>query len=179
MDHVTIFLILYMTLLISCNGFDATQPNCFDVIDYGAVGDGMTDDSGAFLKAWTVVCGTDPSTAPTLIIPSGKTFLLKPMKFNGPCNHQNVNVEVSGNIVAPDAISGYEGEDQVWLYFIGIDRLNIYGTGQIDGRGSVWWQKSTSIYYQDEDQYEMSNQQRPTALYFHRCNGFQLSGPTI
>ncbi|XP_042500560.1 probable polygalacturonase At3g15720 [Macadamia integrifolia] len=167
MDHVTIFLILWITLLISCNGFDAKQPNSFDVIDYGAVGDGTTDDSGAFMKAWAAVCGADPSDTPTLTIPSGKTFLLKPLEFNGPCKPHNVNVEVSGSIVAPNSISGYEGHD-VWLSFKGIDGLIISGTGQIDGRGSVWWWEPN----------ETSNQRRPKALSIHSCNGLQLSGLT-
>ncbi|XP_042500563.1 probable polygalacturonase At3g15720 [Macadamia integrifolia] len=76
-DRVTIFLILCMVLLISINGFYATQPNSIDVRNYGAVGDGKTDDSRAFLKSWAAVCGADPSATPTLTIPSRKTFLLK------------------------------------------------------------------------------------------------------
>ncbi|XP_042481114.1 probable polygalacturonase At3g15720 [Macadamia integrifolia] len=153
-DHITIFLILCIALLIS--GFGIAQPNSFDVMSYQAVGDGITDDSEAFLKSWAAVCGADPSATPTLTIPSGKTFLLKPTKFYGPCKPQKINVEVSGSIVAPDSKSGYEGHNE-WLSFKGIDGLNISGTGEIDGRGSVWWQKNT-------------------ALAFHCCNGLQLSG---
>ncbi|XP_043700276.1 probable polygalacturonase At3g15720 [Telopea speciosissima] len=169
MDRVTIFLIfLCIALLISSsNGFDATQPNSFDVITNGAVGDGITDDSAAFWKTWEAVCGADGSDTPTLIVPSGKTFLLKPVGFYGPCKVHNINVEVYGYRVAPDSISGYEGHTNEWLSFNYIEGLNIYGTGQIDGRGSVWWWPQST---------EMSNQERPTALVFHSCNGLQLSG---
>ncbi|XP_042499546.1 probable polygalacturonase At3g15720 isoform X1 [Macadamia integrifolia] len=163
MDRFTIFLILCMVLLHSSNGFDATVSDSFNVVKYGAVGDGKTDDSGAFLKTWTAMCGIAPTYTPTLIIPSKKTFLLKPMKFGGPCNlHHNINIKVSGNIVAPYTISGYEGHDDIWLLFTSIDRLNIYGTGQIDGRGSIWWPNS--------------EQRRPTALCFHKCNSLHLTG---
>ncbi|XP_042499547.1 probable polygalacturonase At3g15720 isoform X2 [Macadamia integrifolia] len=94
MDRFTIFLILCMVLLHSSNGFDATVSDSFNVVKYGAVGDGKTDDSGAFLKTWTAMCGIAPTYTPTLIIPSKKTFLLKPMKFGGPCNlHHNINIK--------------------------------------------------------------------------------------
>ncbi|XP_043702723.1 probable polygalacturonase At3g15720 [Telopea speciosissima] len=159
-DRVAIFLILFMALLISSNGFD--------VLTYDAVGDGITDDSVAFLKAWAAVCGTDSSSTPILTVPSGMTFLLKPIQFNGPCKAYDITVEVSGNIVAPDSISEYEGHNDVWLSFNSIECLNINGTGQIDGRGSVWWPRSN----------EKSNHQRPKALQFHNCNGLQLSGLT-
>ncbi|PRQ44656.1 putative polygalacturonase [Rosa chinensis] len=55
----------------------------FNVLDYGAVGDGQTDDSEAFLKAWSDLCAANGT--PALVIPMEKTFLLQPTKFSGPC----------------------------------------------------------------------------------------------
>ncbi|GKV35840.1 hypothetical protein SLEP1_g44047 [Rubroshorea leprosula] len=63
----------------------------FNVMNYGAVGDGKTDDSAAFLKAWKAVCQTG-SGIPILIIPAGKTFLLKPVTFSGPCKPSHIYV---------------------------------------------------------------------------------------
>ncbi|KAI3822419.1 hypothetical protein L1987_10009 [Smallanthus sonchifolius] len=59
----------------------------FDVTSYGAKGDGSTDDSKADL------CGDD-SADPTLVIPSGMTFLISPLVFNGSsCQSPNVNIK--------------------------------------------------------------------------------------
>ncbi|XP_059642967.1 probable polygalacturonase At3g15720 [Cornus florida] len=112
----------------------------FNVIDYGAVGDGITDDSLAFGKVWKDVCGESESI-PILNIPMGMTFLLKPVNFKGPCNSITVNVQVLGNIVAPESISAWGDycTDDCWLKFENVDGLIINGTGQIDGKGSAWW----------------------------------------
>ena len=46
----------------------------------------------AFLKAWMAVCkATTPSA---MLVPSSKTFLLNPVKFEGPCMSSNVGVKV-------------------------------------------------------------------------------------
>jgi len=39
------------------------------------------------------VCGTTQGT-PTLTIPEGKTFLLQPLSFQGPCKSTTIQVEV-------------------------------------------------------------------------------------
>ncbi|KAJ0007510.1 hypothetical protein Pint_30098 [Pistacia integerrima] len=91
-----------------------------NVMKMGAVGDGRKDDSQAFLRAWAAVCGAN-KTAPLLLIPAGRTFLLKPVKFQA-----------------------WKGDDrQNWLVFENISWLKIDGNGQIDGRGASWWQQES------------------------------------
>ncbi|KAJ3694211.1 hypothetical protein LUZ60_009691 [Juncus effusus] len=53
------------------------------VMDYKAVGDGKTDDSQAFLNAWKDICAD--ASVPTLLIPSGKSFAINKITFQGPC----------------------------------------------------------------------------------------------
>ncbi|XP_022003759.1 probable polygalacturonase At3g15720, partial [Helianthus annuus] len=68
---------------------------------YGAKGDGTTDDSQAFLQAWADLCG-DASGDPTLIIPSGMTFLISPLKFVGSsCKSPNINIKALHFIGCP------------------------------------------------------------------------------
>ncbi|KAL6129541.1 hypothetical protein ACLB2K_072891 [Fragaria x ananassa] len=64
----------------------------FNVMNYGAVGNGEVDDTQAFLKAWEDVCGSTQGI-PTLIIPKGKDFLLNSVKFQGPCRAASVNFQ--------------------------------------------------------------------------------------
>ncbi|KAF1869707.1 hypothetical protein Lal_00017283 [Lupinus albus] len=111
----------------------------FSVMDYGAVGDGVTDDSEAFGKAWGDACEKSDSIG-TIEVPQGKTFMLKPLKFTGPCKSSSINFKVEGNIVAPSSTDAWTNDDDKskWLEFVSIYGLIFNGGGQINGHGSVW-----------------------------------------
>ncbi|CAA6675257.1 unnamed protein product [Spirodela intermedia] len=54
-----------------------------NVKDFGARGDGSSDDTKAFAAAWKAACS---SSAPvTVLVPEGKAYRLKPITFSGPC----------------------------------------------------------------------------------------------
>ncbi|KAK9079489.1 hypothetical protein SSX86_001161 [Deinandra increscens subsp. villosa] len=140
----------------------------FDIKSYGAKGDGTTDDSQAFLKAWAGLC---EDTSPTLIIPSGMTFLISPVLFNGSsCKFSNLNIQLSGSITAPKTLEGWKNcpQRRFWIHFSMVQRLTIEGPGRIDGQGSVWWRVKETTETCD----------RPTALHFSRCPGLRLKGTT-
>ncbi|KAK2651598.1 hypothetical protein Ddye_011454 [Dipteronia dyeriana] len=142
--------------------------NAVNVIQMGAVGDGETDDSQAFIRAWESVCGAT-TKAPTLYIPDKKTFLLKPLKFRGPCKSPVIYVLVQGNLVALAEIKEWEDEDtEHWIVFSDVNGLSVTGNGQIDGEGGNWWEQAD----------KRKDYIRPTALEFSNCNNLQLSGLT-
>ncbi|KAF3786256.1 Exopolygalacturonase [Nymphaea thermarum] len=117
-------------LVQECNGFN--------VINFGAVGDGETDDTQAFLKAWTAVCGT--TRAATLFVPGWRTFLVGSSQFNGPCQSNSVRVQVIGNISAPSSMSAWVGKNRyAWLSFNQVHGLTIEGPGTLNGQGADWW----------------------------------------
>ncbi|KAF8026746.1 hypothetical protein BT93_F3275 [Corymbia citriodora subsp. variegata] len=135
----------------------------FDLLSYGAVGDGKTDDSPAFLKAWNAACKSS-SKLSILAIPAKKTFLLKPVTFSGPCQPDYMYVLVSGNIAAPNSMTEYSGYDiNSWLAFSNVSGLMVTGTGIIDGKGSVWWSQPC-----------IGN--ASNALTFYRCERLVLNG---
>ncbi|KAK2651667.1 hypothetical protein Ddye_011523 [Dipteronia dyeriana] len=124
------------------NKIHASQNNAFNVQDYGAVGNGKSDDSTAFLKAWNETCSATTGT-PTMIIPKGKTFLVHAIDFLGPCKSTTVYVQLSGTVKAPEDPSAWKDHDVAkWLGFEGIKGLNIVGFGQLDGSGQKWWDQS-------------------------------------
>uniref|UniRef100_A0A251SRU4 Putative glycoside hydrolase, family 28, Pectin lyase fold/virulence factor n=1 Tax=Helianthus annuus TaxID=4232 RepID=A0A251SRU4_HELAN len=132
----------------------------FDVTSYGAKGDGSTDDSQAFLQAWADLCGDD-STYPTLIIPSGMTFLISPLTFDGSsCKSLNINIKLLGTITAPNTLDGWKDcvHRQFWIVFVAVKGLTIDGPGRFDGQGSTWW--------------------RIKAIHFNGCPGLRLKGTT-
>ncbi|KAJ4718378.1 Pectin lyase-like superfamily protein [Melia azedarach] len=142
-DDQEVFFIIYLAICIA--GFRSSHarsypgPATFNVMSYGAVGDGVTDDSQGFIKAWEAVCGAALNN-PTFQVPQGKTFLLNPTKFSGPCTSSNIHVQIDGNLIAPKEPSTWEGKDiNSWLSFSRVNGFFVDGNGQIDGQGFEWW----------------------------------------
>ncbi|KAG9150952.1 hypothetical protein Leryth_003069 [Lithospermum erythrorhizon] len=163
MDKISIcFLILCMVWPV------LSKTTIYDVTKYGAKGDGKTDDSQAFLRAWKAACVAE--TVPTILIRPKKTFLLKPLTFNGPCKTSRVYVMVSGTLVAPGSKAEWKGYPiNSWITFLNVHGLHLLGRGTIDGRGSAWWPNACL-----DNAPPGSRCKGPTALIIRRCDGFRL-----
>lgn len=125
-------------------GSDTFDPDrivvCVD--DFGAVGDGYTDDTEAFKDAWNEACSSGPSI---LLVPRGKVYLVTPLNFSGPCQYQ-LTVQISGTIIAPEDPSVWHDlKSNYWLLFHRINDLTIGGGGLIYGSGEKWWAASCKI----------------------------------
>ncbi|CAJ1948706.1 unnamed protein product [Sphenostylis stenocarpa] len=136
-----------------------TENRTYNVIDYGAHGDGKSDDSEAFVSAWNATCGAEEAS--TLLIPPNGKFLVKVINFRGPCNATSVNIQLQGRIVAPAMDEWPRGltnnEITNLIVISNVSSLSINGSGgSIDGYGSSWWQ-CTNCY-------------RPTILRFRYCS---------
>ncbi|XP_077233344.1 putative polygalacturonase At3g15720 [Tasmannia lanceolata] len=163
-SEVVIFLVSLCVASLGLAPSSAASPNIFNVDTFGAVGDGKTDDSHAFLRAWGAACAA--YGGPTIYIPGAKIFLLKPIQFQGPCN-SSINIQVLGNLVAPRDMWMWKDAFS-WLLFYGINQLTIYGSGKIDGQGSLWWAKHCQ-----------NCKSAPTAMSFQSLNGLVLKGLRI
>ncbi|KAF3431247.1 hypothetical protein FNV43_RR25977 [Rhamnella rubrinervis] len=109
----------------------------FNVLDFGAKGDGSTDDTKAFQAAWAAACKVEAST---LLVPSGSQFLVGPISFSGPYCQANILFQVDGTIIAPTDPNAWGKNLLQWLEFTKLRGITVQGSGIIDGRGSVWWQ---------------------------------------
>ncbi|XP_042423644.1 probable polygalacturonase At3g15720 [Zingiber officinale] len=119
-------------------------PATFDVNNYGAIGDGKTDDSQAFLRAWAAVC-KDASATPSVLNIGFKTFLINAvLNFMGPCKPSSITVQITGVLVAPGDLRTWRGNNENWLIFSSVNGLTLAGTGIIDGKGQAWWDKCRS-----------------------------------
>ncbi|RZC72247.1 hypothetical protein C5167_035413 [Papaver somniferum] len=137
----------------------------FNVLSFGAVGDGHRDDSQAFLKAWTAACQSREAN-PTMIIPGGRTYFLTPLTFKGHCKSANILVKVDGNIVAPESPDAWNGLDaHLWISFTEVNGLIVSGGGTIDGRGKRWWDQSCR-YHPGPGCTKLA----PMVLRFVKCN---------
>ncbi|KAL5100220.1 hypothetical protein RYX36_004547 [Vicia faba] len=121
-----IFLILVIASHSLCARITPTTEyggggSTFDVSEYGAIGDGNSDDTEAFLKAWQEVCASQ-----------------------GPCKCATLKVELNGTIIAPKNMEDWkwaENKETAWIRFEGINGLVVNGEGQINGQGAPWWKE--------------------------------------
>ncbi|KAK8681221.1 hypothetical protein V6N13_053628 [Hibiscus sabdariffa] len=116
-----------------------SSSSSFNVMDYGAVGNGLVDDSQAFDEAWKAVCSANvgEETA-TLVVPQGKTFLLDALVFEGPCLPKTLHFQIGGSVIAPQGTSWGNGQVDAWIHFSSIENLILDGGGTINGQGSSW-----------------------------------------
>lgn len=113
-------------------------PRVFNVLSYGAIGDGTTDDTSAFKSAWDEACDMDE---PSMVLaPGGYSFLIQPTIFTGPCKAKLI-FQVQGTIVPPDGPESWPKSisKRQWLIFYRTHGMTMQGGGLIDGRGEKWW----------------------------------------
>ncbi|KAG0459754.1 hypothetical protein HPP92_022882 [Vanilla planifolia] len=183
--HLALGLLLVWSELAGAAGFEplielpnfkrgarrARTMRAVSVVDHGAKGNGLNDDTEAFVQAWKLVCSS--KVGATLKVPTENAYLLRPITFGGPCKSKIV-LSVMGTIIAPsDPDMWYRLHPRRWLYFHGIKDLEVRGEGVIDGSGQGWWARSCKT--------NASNPCRsaPTAMTFHRMRRLTVRGLTI
>ncbi|CAH2062653.1 unnamed protein product, partial [Thlaspi arvense] len=174
-----------LVICIASFGLNRSWAITYDVTKFGAVGNGSTDDSQAFLQAWKAACGDKSGGTPTFTVPNGKTFFLNSLAFQGPCQSQTIQVQILGSLVAPSQKSQWSNcLGNSWISFQGINSLNVNGNGLIDAKGESWWHRVTPTE-EDNPSPPRGVCDRPTnnlpskAMKFANCNGLLLSGLNI
>ncbi|KAK4433606.1 putative polygalacturonase [Sesamum alatum] len=106
---------------------------------FGAVGDGVSDDTQAFVDAWKQACSMPKSV---LLVPQGRRYLVNATRFKGPCADKLV-IQIEGTIVAPDEPKDWDPKSmRSWLSFYNLTQALFQGNGVIDGSGQKWWAAS-------------------------------------
>ncbi|KAF7809305.1 putative polygalacturonase [Senna tora] len=141
-----------------------------NVDSFGAVGNGESDDTQAFRKAWDVACSTPKSV---FLVPQGRRYLVNATRFKGPCADKLI-IQIDGTIIAPDEPKNWDPNlPRIWLDFSKLDKAVFQGAGVIDGSGSKWWAASCKK--------NKSNPCRgaPTALTIDSSSAIRVKGLTI
>ncbi|CAI9099966.1 OLC1v1036870C2 [Oldenlandia corymbosa var. corymbosa] len=140
------------------------------VDNYGAKGDGSSDDTKAFQDAWNQSCS---STSPvTFVVSRGKQYLLKPITFSGPCNSP-LTLQIYGTLKASDNRGDYRVDGRHWILFQRIKNLTVEGGGTINGNGNIWWQNSCKINK------TLPCKEAPTAVTFYDCQNIIVENLNI
>ncbi|XP_058088317.1 polygalacturonase At1g48100 [Magnolia sinica] len=136
--------------------------NIFDVLLFGAKGDGVSDDSKAFLAAWKAACKV---TWATVEIPSEFKFLIRPITLQGPCMPHLV-LQIDGIILAPPNPCAWSRSNLFqWINFKWLHDFTIQGSGTVNGQGSSWWTISPTQCTRKK--YKHVPDIKPTALRFY------------
>ncbi|KAK8543050.1 hypothetical protein V6N13_136406 [Hibiscus sabdariffa] len=110
----------------------------FSVLDFGAIGDGVTDDTQAFKLAWDTACQTESAV---LLVPDGYSFMLQSTVLAGPCKTAGLVFQIEGTIMPPDGPDSWPRNisKRQWLVFYRINGMLMQGGGLVDGKGEKWW----------------------------------------
>ncbi|CAA0812746.1 Polygalacturonase ADPG1 [Striga hermonthica] len=119
--------------------FLADSGETVNVLDFGAKGDGSTDDTKAFQQAWARTCSSSKDVS--FVAPESRTYLLKPIRFSGPCT-SDITMQIAGTIMASNDRSDYIKDSSHWLTFDRVQNLVVTGGGTINGNGNIWWKNS-------------------------------------
>ncbi|KAL8159194.1 hypothetical protein V2J09_000731 [Rumex salicifolius] len=117
----------------------STSQEVFNVDDFGAKGDGMSDSTKAFEAAWEAMCGAEGPSE--MFVPKGR-YLVQPMTLTGKCRCPSPTVRIDGWLLGPTnyVVISKAGR---WIVFEGVDNLVIQG-GTLVGRGKYLFQCKTT-----------------------------------
>jgi polygalacturonase len=133
--NVTKRFILVLNILLMC--YTAGFGKDYNILAYGAVGDGHHDDAVAIQSA---INACSAAGGGRVIVPSGKTYLAGPFKLK---SFVEFYVETNARILAsPDekiytesAFRANKGEGMMWIGGENLVNVTICGNGIIDGNG--------------------------------------------
>jgi hypothetical protein len=167
------------------------EPFLVDVTDFGAIGDGIQEDTIAIQQALDSAAASNHSST-TVWFPPLRDFL------TGPLNVSHVDdwqIQIDGNLtcIAPQSVEtvrskwptypplpsydgtvrsdGWPQEYQAFLYFYNVTNLIVKGTGTVHGQGSWWWEQ--------KKQNTPLHGGRPKLIRLESCRDVEISGITL
>ncbi|XP_052167268.1 exopolygalacturonase-like [Oryza glaberrima] len=164
----------------------------FNVRNYGAKGNGQTDDSRALMTAWKAACAA--TGAVTLVLPPG-TYYIGPVQFHGPCSKATtMTFLMQGTLKAATDLKRF-GND--WVEFGWVNHLIVSGQNgaAFDGQGAASWPFNkcpirkdckvlpTSVLFVNNNNMVVQNVASVNSKFFHmallQCSGAKISGVRI
>ena len=134
------YALLFILCLIAIAPLDVSAQNSsavFNVMEYGAKGDGKTDDTKAIQKA---IDACNASGGGTVLVPGTRIFMSGPFTLK---SNMDFHIEAGAELLAnPDekvytksAFRTNPGEGTIWIGAENVENLTISGSGKINGNG--------------------------------------------
>ena len=126
-----------VAFLLACSLTALGQSANYNVLDFGAAGNGSTDDAAAIQRA---VDKCSAEGGGRVLLPRNHTFMAGPIELK---SDVELHLEATATLIAnPDesiyhlsAFGENRGEGMMWLYANGARNLSITGRGTIHGNG--------------------------------------------
>jgi polygalacturonase len=160
------FLLIFLSLTVTHYTTVRAQPafvaptlptipdKTFNIKDYGAVGDSVTDNTKAIQDAINAAANAGGGT---VVISSG-IYLSGPFQFTN-----NLNLHIDGDAILRmlpiDKYPGGTVEGRAFISGLKLHDIAISGKGMIDGQGSPWWPFAKT-----------ENAKRPRMIAFRDCD---------
>ncbi|KAL5548522.1 hypothetical protein UlMin_003753 [Ulmus minor] len=115
-----------------------SQKRVFNVMSYGAIADGKSDNTKAIVNAWNLAC--ESTRGGVVLIPKG-SFLVNPIVLKGTCKGE-MSFLVKGTLKAPTDRQYWVNLDH-WISFQYLNNFILGGGGTLDGQGASAWSSNT------------------------------------
>ncbi|KAF5746692.1 polygalacturonase [Tripterygium wilfordii] len=161
----------------SYNVINPYTTRVFNVVSFGAAGDGVSDDTKAFKMAWDTACQADLAV---LLVPGGHSFIVQPTIFTGPCKSGLV-LQIDGTVMAPEGPDSWprNSSKRQWLVFYRISEMSMQGGGVVDGRGEKWWNLPCKPHKGGKGSTPSSPCDSPVAIRFFMSSNLTVKGLKI
>ena len=164
--------------LLACNQ-NGKNTSGYNILDYGAKGDGVTDDAVAIQSA---IDACSAAGGGRVIVPSGYTFMAGPFTL---ASWVDLHIEANATILAnPDesvytesAFRENRGEGMMWISGKGLKGISLSGQGEINGNGVSFMGKELEDSYELKPVHEFDP--RPHVLTLIDCENVRITDLSI
>ncbi len=151
-------------LNLSAQGVRAGQ-NVYNVLQFGAVGDGITVDTSAIQRA--IDAGAAADGGAQVLVPRGHRFLIGTLELRG-----NLDFHLDGELVISTNQADYRGDGVITA--LNAPNLHITGHGSIAGRSL-----SFMTGYEETNEWWLFKEWRPKLFVLTGCTNLQVRDITF
>ena len=172
---------LMACFLTSCTQQSSSSSTVYNVLDFGAVGDGTADDAAAIQRA---IDQCSAQGGGQVLFPAGRTFLSGPVELKSNVDyHLETNATWLANpdesIYTMSAFGENRGEGMKWIWCKDQHNISITGQGTIDGNGIAFMGAELLDSYELKELADPTFDPRPHVLTLMGVEKLQIRDVTI